>query len=426
MLLEFRLKNYRSFAEETVFSLVASSDKSLAATNTFETGIASVPRVTRAAVIYGPNASGKSNLLRALMMMRAIVLESPSIQPNAQYLVQPFKLRPSLADRPSMFEVTISIRGVRYQYGFEVTPTRITAEWLLVYLSAKPQVWFDRRLNEETGTEEYKFGPAFTGPKKVWQDATRPNALLLSTASQLNSEKLSPLYKWFSENLHVFLNGGLIPDNYSTMRAQEPDWERRMTSFLSAADVGISSIRIQKMEGFQTMFQLNIADGAVADHSTEKGEILRPRFTHKTAAESCEMDFDEESEGTQKLFALSGPLFDVVQNGRILVIDELDRSLHPLLVKHIIQIFQDPEINRSGAQLIFTTHDTSQLDGNLFRRDQVWFTEKQTDQSSSLTPLTEFSPRKGEALERGYLSGRYGAVPVLPSRLIEQADLGER
>ncbi len=133
---------------------------------------------------------------------------------------------------------------------------------------------------------------------------------------------------------------------------------------------------------------------------------------------AAEFDFGDEFQGTQKLFSLAGPLLDIIDKGRILAIDELDSSLHPLLMRQILKAFQDPELNTKGAQIIFTTHDTSLLDGKVLRRDQIWFTEKLEDQSSVLIPLTEFSPRKGEAIERGYLSGRYGGVPILRDRLI--------
>jgi hypothetical protein len=323
-----------------------------------------------------------------------------------------------------MFEITVSLGGVRYQYGFEATPARITAEWLLVYQSHKPQVWFDRRLDPASSAEEFKFGAGFAGQKRVWQEATRPNALFLSTAVQLNSEALSPLYAWFAERLHIVLDGGQFLDEYSTEKLQNPLWERRITHFLAAADIGISSIRTHKLDGVQHHFRLGGPTGQ-AESRVEKREILRPKFLHRVGDHSLELDLEDESQGTQALYALAGPLFEILESGSTLVIDELDRSLHPLLVRQLIQQFHDPDVNASGAQLIFTTHDTSQLDTGLLRRDQIWFTEKQADQASELIPLMDYSPRKGEALERGYLSGRYGAIPILPGRLFEKAALAQ-
>lgn len=424
MLLEFRLKNFRSFRDEAVLSLVASSDKTLLNENTSASGIAGVPRLARSAAIYGPNASGKTNLLRGLLMMRGMVVESAVIPPNQPYNIQPFRLSKTTMQSPSMFEATIAIDGVRYQYGFEATPTRITAEWLLVYQSSKPQVWFDRRYNEKTDQDEFKFGTGLKGNKRIWQEATRPNVLFLSMAIQLNSELLRPLYRWFAEDLIVFLDGAHIPDVFSTQKLEDPAWEKRIRTFLASADIAISNIHVHKMDGFATTFSIDGATGGASEPRVERNEIMRPRFTHVAGDDAAVMDFEDESQGTQKLFALAGPLFDIIQSGKVLVVDELDRSLHALLVRHFIQVFNDPEVNKNGAQLIFSTHDTSQLDAGILRRDQVWIAEKAGDQSSSLVPLLEFSPRKGEALERGYLKGRYGGVPILPNRLIEKVDLG--
>jgi hypothetical protein len=416
MLLEFRLGNFRSFKGESAMSLVASTDKSLLS-NTIETGISNLPRAVRSAVLYGPNASGKSNFLRGLLLMRGIVVESASLPPQSSFNIQPFRLDPATNNKPCLFEVTVSIDGVRYQYGFEATPTRITAEWLLVYQTAKAAVWFDRRWDAVTEREEFKLGPGLRGSKQVWREATRPNALFLSTAVQLNSDALAPLYRWFAEGLHVIPSGQQIPDFFTTEKIKDPVWERRVVNFLSSADIAISAIRAHEQDGFQTMFEINAADGGLSGHRTEKGRILRPRFTHRVGDTTAEMELEEESEGTQKLFALAGPLFEIIQRGQLLVIDELDRSLHELLVRQFVLLFHDPEINTKGAQLIFTSHDSSLLEGSLLRRDQVWFVEKGNDLASYLVPLTDYSARKDEALDRGYRTGRYGAIPVLPTRL---------
>jgi hypothetical protein len=424
MLLEFRLRNYRSFAQESGLTLVASPDTSLADTNTAATGVASVPHTVRTAVVYGANASGKSNLLRAMFMMSAIVRESFALKPEQQYLVQPFRLDPGLADKPTMFEATIVLSGVRYQYGFEVTPTRIIAEWLLVYKRAKPQKWIDRRYNPKTNEETFDFSDHLAGHKRAWQDATRPNALFLSTAVQLNSEQLKPLHAWLTESLVVLLDGGMIPFNFSTQMVQSPEGMQAIRSIMGAADIAISSISAVKKKSMLQQIKLDLATGRT-DTTSEPGEMLLPFFRHEASDNSAEFAYDDESQGTQKLFALAGPLLDIIKNGKTLVIDELDRSLHPLLVRQIIRTFQDPELNTTGAQLVFSTHDTTLLDTDLLRRDQIWLIEKRADQSSELIPLTEFSPRKGEALEKGYLSGRYGGIPILHDRLLTRSARGQ-
>jgi AAA15 family ATPase/GTPase len=426
MLLEFRVQNYRSFRDENNLSLVAAGDKSLERTNTVETRSHGVPRAVRSAVVYGANASGKSNLVRALQLMRGVVMESASLQPSQLFNVQPFRLDEESARKPTLFEVTILIDGTRYQYGFEFTPERIRAEWLLVYQKQKPQRWFDRKAGERDGKDIYEFGSHLTGPKRIWQDATRPNALFLSTAIQLNSEILAPLYRWFTESLVVFLDGGQLSFDFSTQMLQMPGGGARIAALLRAADIAITAISAERKKGLVHSLKLQPGQG-LTDSKIEENEVLFPKFKHTVGTVSAEFELADESQGTQKMFSLAGPLFDVLEKGRVLVVDELDRSLHPLLVRQIIETFQDPELNPRGAQLIFTTHDTAQLDNTLLRRDQIWLAEKpHRSQASELVPLSEFSPRKGEALERNYLSGRYGGVPILASRLFEGNSSGER
>jgi AAA15 family ATPase/GTPase len=178
--------------------------------------------------------------------------------------------------------------------------------------------------------------------------------------------------------------------------------------FLSAADISIADVQAVPRKGLRAQWVMN-AGGIQA--TQEEHEVLLPVFEHTTPHGSAKFELHDESEGTQRLFGLIAPVLDCLRDGRVLVVDELDSSLHPLLVRRLIAMFQTPELNPHGAQLIFSTHDTSLLDHSLFRRDQIWFTEKDVDQATRLYPLTDFSPRKQEAWERGYLAGRYGAVP---------------
>lgn len=417
MLLEFRLRNFRAFRDEATLSLIASSDKALLEQNTVATGIAAAPRTVRTAAVYGPNAGGKTTLLRGLQLMRGVVLESASLKPDQTFNVQPFQLDAAARGEPTLFEVTLLIDGVRHQYGFEFTPARIIKEWLLVYKTARPQTWFNRTYDSASGQEDYEFSAHLSGPKKVWQDATRPNALFLSTAVQLNSETLQPLFKWFASALHVFLDGGLIPHDFSTGMVEEKKGRDAIAAMLNAADIGIRGIAVERKKGVQHQFLINPATGEANTAQTEH-EFLWPKFQHIAGEMRAEFDYIDESQGTQKLYALAGPILDIIEKGYLLVIDELDRSLHPLLVRQIVATFQDSAINTRGAQLLFTTHDTSLLDATLLRRDQIWFAEKNEAQASQIAPLTDFSPRKDEAFERGYLGGRYGGVPVLENRLL--------
>ena len=409
MLLEFRIRNYRSIRDEVVISFVASKDKKLADTHLASTGITSLPHVLCSAVIYGPNASGKSTLLQALHYMRAVVAESATIiQPGQTYAVQPFRLDAEYAKQPTEFEITFLLGGVRHQYGFSLTTERIVDEWLLVYRAPKPQQWFRRGFNEETRNSDYEFSTHLTGPRKLWQETTRSNALFLSTAAQLNSELLGPIFRWLVEQ-PVYFSAGLSPLPDLTTQMLQTDMGRlAVRDFLASADISISDVVSVSRPGFLQ----NIMFGPDRPKfSREEREMLLPQFVHKTEHGSATFELHEESQGTQRLYALIAPVLDVLKHGRLLIVDELGSSLHPLLVRRLVHMFHMPELNSMGAQLLFSTHDTSLLDRTLFRRDQIWFTEKGQNQATHLYPLSDFSPRETEAWEKGYLIGRYGAVP---------------
>ena len=233
----------------------------------------------------------------------------------------------------------------------------------------------------------------------------------MSTAVQLNSEQLKEVFEWIANNLVIFLNGSTPSFEYTVSHIRN-NMNNTVKDFLSEADISINSISIDRQKGFRHTFNMDFATGEL-NNVLEERDMYMPTFRHVTQHGSAVFELADESEGTQRLFAFAGPLFDIFRNGCVFVVDELDRSLHTLLVRQLIAMFQDPEINTYGAQLIFTTHDTALLDSNLLRRDQIWFTEKDSDQASRLFPLTEFTARKNEAFERGYLSGRYGALPIL-------------
>ncbi len=414
MLVEFRIKNFRSLRDEQVLSLVASKDKTLQASHTQPTGITAAPTLLRSAVVYGANASGKSNLIKALQYMRSVVIESATaMQPGQTFAVQPFRLDADSTSRSSEFEVTFLIDGVRYQYGFAMTALRIVSEHLLVYKAFKPQRWFTRHYDIEAGKDVYEFGPGLKGPKNLWEGATRPNALFLSMAVQLNSDALRPVFDWFLNRLVIFNEQAQLSPQTTIHMLKQEQGCKDICNFLSAADISIADIDVEtrKVPGQAVHFDLVAGKTEVR---TEEMEEHKVRFHHITEHGKAVFDLMDESSGTRNLLFLAGPVMNILSNGLTLVIDELDTSLHTLLVRELVRLFHRPEINTGGAQLVFTTHDTSLLDApDLFRRDQVWFVEKDLDQASKLLSLSEFSPRKNEALERGYLIGRYGGVPFL-------------
>jgi AAA15 family ATPase/GTPase len=416
MLIEFRAKNFRSLRDEAVLSLVASTDKTLLTTHTVSTGLKAAPHLLKSAVVYGANASGKSNLIRALQYMRGVVLESAGLLPGQTFdRLQPFKLDAAFASQPTEFEVTFILEEVRYQYGFTMTAQRIVSEHLLVYKAFKPQRWFERQFDEQGGKDVYEFGSGLKGAKHLWEGATRPNALFLSMAVQLNSEALRPLFDWFANRLVIFNEHAPLSPQFSVQMLKQKAQRRAICDFLRAADSSIADIEVEtkKVTGHSIRFDLATGKRETGVSEQEFDEI---RFHHVAEQGKAAFDLADESNGTRNLLFLAGPVLDVLGKGMTLVVDELDTSMHTLLVQALVRLFHRPETNTSGAQLIFSTHDTSLLDAyGLFRRDQIWFMEKKPDQSSSLYPLLDFSPRKNEALERGYLQGRYGALPFLGS-----------
>jgi hypothetical protein len=420
MLLEFRVRNFRSIRDEQTLSLVASADRALAQTHLMATGLKADPQALRSAVLYGPNASGKTSVLKALEYMRAVVAESATvIQPGQTYNVQPFRLDPVFASQPTSFELTFVLAGQRHQYAFSMTAHRIVSESLLVYRSSKPTQLFSRQ-HVEGDVYAYEFSTYLTGPRKLWQDSTRPNSLFLSMAAQLNSEQLSPVFGWIVRSLVCLPAGAMMAPDFTTALLASEQGRQAIKSFLAAADISIADVQAVPRRGMHTKMVMS----ATGLHTTqEEREFLLPVFEHTTSKGSATFELHDESEGTQRLYGLIAPVLDVIREGRVLVVDELDSSLHTLLVRQLISMFHSPEQNPRGAQLIFSTHDTSLLDHAQFRRDQIWFTEKDADGATRLYPLTDFSPRKQEAWERGYLTGRYGAVPFLADALVNSQTL---
>jgi uncharacterized protein len=413
MLVEFRVSNFRSLRDEQVLSLVASKDRHLQDSNTISTSVNAVPALLRSAVVYGANASGKSNVVKALQYMRAVILESATLQPSQEFQVRPFRLDEHSASQPIEFEVTFLFGGVRYQYSFAMNAKRILREHLLVYKAFKPQRWFERYFDERTGKDIYEFSANLKGPKHVWENATRANSLFLSMAVQLNSDSLRTVYDWFVESLVIVNEQSPLNAQDSIQMLKNVDGRKRICEFLTAADISIADIDVvtQKVPGQQIHFDMVAGKTEITNEEVENQELL---FSHITEKGRAVFDLIDESNGTRNLLFIAGPVLEVLKKGQTLIIDELDTSLHTLLVRELVRLFHQPDINTGGAQLIFTTHDTSLLDAtNLFRRDQIWFVEKDRDQASSLVPLSEFSTRKNEALERGYLTGRFGGIPFL-------------
>ncbi|MDW8313165.1 MAG: ATP-binding protein [Burkholderiales bacterium] len=418
MIAEFRVENFRSFRTEQCLSFVAAPDGSFERTHCLETGHRGVPRLVRSAVLYGANASGKSNLVFALATMRLLVLTSTGLL-EAQFREHytPFLLDDSSGKKPTRFEVTLVLSGTRYQYGFAYDSERILGEWLLVYRSGKAQRWFEYQYDPEKGERIWQpfsvhFKGTHRGQREVWKANTSPRSLFLTQAAQSNSQELKPLFDWFANDL-ILLPAHAVFDLGPTLsRLEDAEYKRQVLRLMNVADIHVNDIKVEKREGVR--IAVGPGSGKPLAVLADAGPVPDIAFCHK-ASDGRERWFDRryESLGTQRLLSYAGPLLDALQNGKFLVIDEFDRSLHPLLTRHLLGLLHDPEVSKRGAQLFVTTHDTTLLDPDLVRRDQVWFVEKKQDQSSELYSLWAFRPRKHEAIERGYLRGRYGAIPFL-------------
>lgn len=419
MLVEFRVANHRSIKEEQALTLAAG-----------RVGGHSDPRprsvegvaepVLPLAAIYGANASGKSNLLMALAFMRdAVTYSHRSWSPDGGVPRDPFAWGDPAS--PSLFEIVFLVDGTRYEYGFSTDGQAFLEEWLHAWPLGHKQVWFER------DRQEMKFGEKLRGENRVVAEVTRPNALFLSASAQLQHEQLRPVHRWISriqvESLPhswprprtlSWMRLGLAPTGSGQQTLFAPNEESiresrfaALLELLRAADVGIVDVKVvEEPDAYQqrTSFQ--------------QGVHRRVYLRHQ-ASESGWLPLEEESHGTQTIFRLAAPLLEVIERGGVLVVDELERSLHPLLALQIVRQFNDPHLNPKNAQLIFTTHDTNLLGTVLgepaLRRDQIWLTEKNKLGATEVYPLTDYQPRKLENLERGYLQGRYGAIPFLAS-----------
>lgn len=417
MLIEFSVTNFKSFKTTQTLSLVASTASELREKNSFTISEQGTPRLLRSATLYGPNASGKSNLIEAIDFMDSFVRNSSKEgQEGDPIEAKPFKFNTVNRTEPSEFEMLFVQDGIRYQYGFAVNSVRVIREWLIAYPEGRPQRWFERDFNTVDNKEVWYFGSKFKGHKAMLQDATRSNALFLSTAIQLNNEQLKPVYNWFRLKLRTIGVSGLSP-NYTANLCKEQKGREKILELLNAADLSITDIEVEmvKFDASELPDDMPEPLKDMICKDLDGKELPEIKFMHAVdgTSELAAIDLDEESVGTKKLFSLAGPWLDVINKGRVLFVDELNNSMHPLMVRFLVGLINNPKVNTNNSQLIFSTHDTSILDNDLFRRDQIWFTEKDKTNATNLYPLSDFTPRKGEALEKGYLKGRYGALPYI-------------
>ena len=420
MLIEFSVKNYKSVWEEQRLNMAAANAiKDLQNSNVFDTPINGSLKLLKSAVIYGPNGAGKSNLISALGFMQRFVLESSRHGQNGETINRsPFRLNSQGLSQPTEFEIFFIQGGVRYQYGFACNESRVTGEWLLAYPESRPQRWFERSFDFQTGEEVWYFGNKFTGNKKTWKENTRSNALFLSVAVQLNSEQLKPVFAWFKK-LVIIGHGVNVDPGFTIEQCEKEAARNAVLAFMKGADIDVDGIRIKmsKLSADEIKIPDNVPGELKKKIMTDlDGKVLKQvEFIHKMndSEQTTSFKLEEESDGTQKIFAYAGPWLDLLTNGRVVIVDELNNSFHPHMIRFLLQMIHDHISNKANGQLVFSTHDTSILDSKILRRDQIWFVEKDNEHATQLYSLSDFHPRKGEALEKGYLQGRYGALPYI-------------
>lgn len=383
MIIELKMKNCFSIQEEQVLSLIASSDKQLKG-NTFQ---ADNLTLLKSVSIYGANAAGKSNIVKVINAIKKIVLESAIMQRGEELPLIPFLLGED-EEKPSEFEVSFIAENVKYRYGFTIMEKKILEEWLFAYPNGRMQQWFLRAYDEKNDNYKYEFGSKFLGEKKLWGNSTRENALFLSTAIQLNSKQLRPVFDWFLKKINMYNVDGFDNPLDITIKTFNRN-PQEISKYLKVVDLDIENIKIEEGE---SLIQTSIK----TIHLNQQGQ-------------SIEFDLDSESDGTKKFFKLLGVIIDTLQKGKILVIDELHNHLHPLMTKFIINLFHNENINKNNAQLIFTTHETSILDKDIFRKDQIYFCQKQ-NKATKLYAMSDFKGlREDIDFQKSYLLGRFGA-----------------
>lgn len=401
MLIQFSVENYLSFKDKVVFSMLAGKDKehkeAVAEINEKE-------KYLKSGVIYGANASGKSNLLQALWFMVSYVLTSHEKQLNLPTGRVPFKFDPNTENHPSSFEVIFIQDQVKYAYGFSATDNEITDEYLYHYPHGRKALVFER-----TKTKEYRFTTDVELQSSL-KDRNSKNKLYLSTAANWNYDKVIPVFNWFSTCMFLNMNtyGQAYGVNAETLR--DDDYRDRVAAMLRAADFGIHGLRVK--EG-------NVSLGGTWSDVYDNIEAIHRVIDKNGIAQTYSLNMMEESRGTNTYLNLIGLVHKALETGGLFVADELDTNLHPLLTEQIVALFNSEKDNPNNAQLIFTTHNTNLMDLKILRRDQIWFTEKDENTAvSDLFSLDSYSVRKDAKVEKSYLLGRYGAVPMFRGGLI--------
>ncbi|UUU23820.1 AAA family ATPase [Streptomyces sp. DSM 40750] len=404
MLLSFRVANHLSIKEEQQLLLAPVYDTD----RPEDTDWAAVP----VAAVFGANAAGKSNVVDALWYMAFMAQASLGMaKPGPGVKRHPFMLDREGPSEPSWYVVDLLLDGIRHTYGFSVDDERVRDEWLYSYPHGRKRVVFQRGDDDLTTVGDALPRREFDLIRKI----TEPNVLFLSVAARAGQEAVLPVYEWFARAISFQTPIGAA-DQASVLRQidaalRQPGRAEQVVALLGSADLGIVGVGADVREEHVNW---QFAKQHITVWVEQRGRLGPVR-----------LGYEDQSAGTRALLAYAGPVLTALETGGLLVVDEIDSSLHPRLTAHLIHLFQESATNPRGAQLLLTTHDASLLGRSggrdILKRDQVWFVEKDEYGETTLFPLSDFKPRQEENRERRYLGGSYGAVPMLNEELFAAA-----
>lgn len=414
MILSFRTRNFRSFAEDVVISMRPVRAYKEHGENMHHINDVDVLKV---AAVYGPNASGKSNLVKAIAFMRRTVVDSLKRGSVDKIDVEPFDLDEQKRMEPSEFDIEILIGDYVYRYGFSVRDDSVVAEWL--YRSRGGARSVARTLFIREGNKILESNSRILREMDFLDMKTLlSNSLLLPRLDQLNNETAKKIMRWFANLQVLFGSRSQRYGAFSVRHIDDVEFRDKMMQFLRFADSSIKDVYVKsravEWEELPMRMRMALPRKARESFAVEEHTVLVSRFDRQGKQVPFDLE-EKESEGTIKMFELSGPLTDILKNGRTLVIDEMEAKLHPLLTKRIVSLFSSEIWNPKNAQLIFITHDVTIMRHSGLRRDQIWFCDKDRYGVSDLYSLAEVKStakaRREDNLEKKYLEGRFGAVP---------------
>lgn len=422
-LLEFSVANNRSINELCTFSMVATAISDKPTDNIFKVGN---NKILRSAVVYGANSSGKSNIVKSLSKMCAIVRSSVRLNDGDPLDYEPFLYCKEDASKPTHFEIVFISGEHKYRYGFEYSLIKIESEWLYrTAINGKKETELFYRELDIIECNNKLFSEGVDKVKLI-----NANRLLISLCAQLGGEESKIVMSWFQRKLNVI--SGISTDRYSNysrlMLNNNLEGCEDAKRFFTQLQLGFNNIECVETEfdlpqlsgDIQSVINENFLRSFASKKQIELFSVHNVYDSNGTVVDQIPLDLEKtESEGTKKIIELSGPIFDTLNEGKVLVVDELDVKLHPHITHHIISLFNNPETNPNAAQMFFTTHDTHLLASNLFRRDQIWFTEKDTRDQTELYNMMDIllpdgsKPRNDANYEKNYIAGRYGAIPYI-------------